>query len=546
MTIADPAHASPRKRKTTWIKMVGRTSMLLLLGVGCLPRPAPAPPAQTEVAQIERQAAQFLSAHVASAWEQWIGRPPRPRDLPETETLFSPATIDVLRRAMRAEPDPEARRALHHLHALLVSEYLRRQTATLDRARFDLMRTPLPEPGLTLLSLRQALAQEAMPERRQQLVNAAQQQLEQLFRVNQERQAELDRVAARLGYTTRLQLWSELRQYDVRGTQTLAETVLDETDAVYELLLQELSLTETGRPAGRLTLADLPRLIAGSRYAEAFPGTRLLDVTEQTLTGLGLASETWPAHLDALPTLDKNPRAACFPVRIPDDIRLSVKPTGGPRDYAEFLHEVGHALHFAHTRTAAPALAALGDASTSEALAFVFEGLLDDPRWLHQRLAFPVATLPSYNRWRALQRLMMVRRQAALVLDGVRQAQNLNLPSELQRAYGLKLPTTALLLATLEEEPFLEAADYLRGYVLAATLLVELRKTSGPCWWSSPASLTLLQQHWQHGLALSAEEQQTLMGAHPLDPTALARELAAQLVFAPSSSEAPTCESVAR
>ena len=50
----------------------------------------------------------------------------------------------------------------------------------------------------------------------------------------------------------------------------------------------------------------------------------------------------------------KRSRAFCAPVRVPDEVYLVLRPHGGQTDWNTFLHELGHALHFAYMRPDLP------------------------------------------------------------------------------------------------------------------------------------------------------------------------------------------------
>src|SRR5438093_11243017 len=73
----------------------------------------------------------------------------------------------------------------------------------------------------------------------------------------------------------------------------------------------------------------------------------------------------------------------CSPVRVPAEVYLVLRPHGGQTDWNTFLHELGHALHFAYMR---PDLAFeyrwLGDNSITEGYAMLFDHSMKDRGWL--------------------------------------------------------------------------------------------------------------------------------------------------------------------
>ena len=89
--------------------------------------------------------------------------------------------------------------------------------------------------------------------------------------------------------------------------------------------------------------------------------------------------------LDSEDRPEKEPRAACWPMRVPEDIRVLVKPSGDFYDYETLYHEMGHALHFAFTDPALPyEFKLLGDDGVTEAHAFTLENVFENPTYLRE------------------------------------------------------------------------------------------------------------------------------------------------------------------
>src|SRR5205085_9560255 len=67
-----------------------------------------------------------------------------------------------------------------------------------------------------------------------------------------------------------------------------------------------------------------------------------------------------------------------FPTRRSSDL-LVMRPHGGQTDWNTFLHELGHALHFAYMRPDLPyEYRWLGDNSVTEGYAMLFDHLMQD------------------------------------------------------------------------------------------------------------------------------------------------------------------------
>ena len=82
---------------------------------------------------------------------------------------------------------------------------------------------------------------------------------------------------------------------------------------------------------------------------------------------------------------EKNPRAVCFAISVPNDVRLSIKPIGGVDDYNALFHEMGHAQHYANTKEHAFEFKYTGEPTVTESFAFLSEYLLANQAWLRQQ-----------------------------------------------------------------------------------------------------------------------------------------------------------------
>jgi len=510
---------------------VKRHLFITLCLVTCAPPPVPASVAlRRDIASIRHAAAAYLHAQTEQQWRAWVGTPATGDDpLAGYGWLFTPSTIDKLRRGIRAEASADGRRALHFVHAFLVSENVNRAVRDLDLRTNARLSEPFELDGqrFTFADITTALAREPDPNRRRRMAEAVVPILDDINPLLAERDRAITRAGALLGYPDRVRLASEIRNYDVRTAADLAKDLLTASDAMYLSALNELAPSTLDVPFERLRRADIPRLSAAPAFADRFPPDRLVSAAAATFLELGIDLDRLPLHVDTDAGLRKNPRAACFPVVVPTDVRLSIKPSGGPGDYGALLHEMGHALHFAFTRTPLFEFQQLGDASVAEAFAFLFEGLADDPAWLAERLHMGEPALTDYVRLAALRRLLMVRRHAAKVLYELEWRSSSEAdPRELfarhlSRAYGFPLEAADAAHFLIDHDPFVQSADYLRGWLLAAQLTDALRHRFGATWWKSPAAGAYLRDAWSAGQRDTSEQLAQRLGVDRIDPEPL-------------------------
>ena len=133
-----------------------------------------------------------------------------------------------------------------------------------------------------------------------------------------------------------------------------------------------------------------------------------------------------------------------------------------------------------------------------------------------------------------MQQLFLVRRAAGKVLFNVaaaRPAADLHTAyrATMDRAYGL--PGTAQDEAplTLDQEATLGAADYLRGWLLAAQLRSALVRKFGARWWENPGAGGLLKPLLAPGNALDADGLARALGDPGVSPDAFVAAIVPRL-----------------
>jgi hypothetical protein len=176
------------------------------------------------------------------------------------------------------------------------------------------------------------------------------------------------------------------------------------------------------------------------------------------------------------------------------------------------MHEGGHTEHYAHVD---PKLAFeyryLGDNAITEAYAFLFEHLIEDPEWLRRRLGIEdPGSLLAHGR---VQRLIYMRRYAAKLayeLELHAESDERSLPQLSARyaeliggALQIEWPRETFLA---DVDPGFYCACYLRAWALETHLRAYLRDGFGPTWFEEPEAGDALRRMWREGQRLGAEE----------------------------------------
>jgi len=163
---------------------------------------------------------------------------------------------------------------------------------------------------------------------------------------NPERKRRLSNLhdkAKHLGFESYTALCDQLRALNLPWLTEQMRILLDETEDTYLHRLEEF-LSDIEVPVEEAARCDILYLFRGRRFDALFPKEAMIPGLTNTLAGMGInLTKQENLQLDTEPRPLKSPRAFCAPIRIPEEVKLVIKPIGGPDDYASLLHEAGHA-----------------------------------------------------------------------------------------------------------------------------------------------------------------------------------------------------------
>jgi hypothetical protein len=255
---------------------------------------------------------------------------------------------------------------------------------------------------------------------------------------------------------------------------------------------------------------DVGRAFRGVAWDGQFPKERMVPALEATLDELGIDLRRQEnVELDLAERPNKDPRAFCVAIEVPERVVLVLKPQGGPDDWRALFHEAGHMEHFANT---SPSLAVeekrLGDNAVTEGWAMLLEHLTIDPVWLDRRLDFPRPY--EFAAEGATQLLWLVRRYCAKLLYEVELHAVADVTAmrpryvELLGAALLVEPSDTDYLADVDDGFY--ASEYLRAWAFEAQLRSYLRERFGNAWFTRRDAGSLLRELWAEGQKHTADE----------------------------------------
>lgn len=450
--------------------------------------------------------------------------------------LFTRAAVEELReQAASPSPGSDERRRRQMLLAFAVDGYLGEATKALDAELARREAEASIELGGERLGYREsavAQANEPDPERRARIEAArlalTEQELNPLHREVLESQHEL---AGQLGYASYRDMCSALQEIDFGALHEQTEAFRVATDGSYPTILEPELQRTLGFGLEGLRRSDLPRFFRAAGTDASFPAERLAQSFIRTMSGLGIDVDAQPGViLDAEPRPKKSPRAFCAPVRAPGEVYLVIAPMGGRDDYEALFHEGGHTEHFANVDPALPfEFRLLGDNAITEAYAFLFQHLVEDPEWLRRHLGVDDdGALSGYAR---ANRLVYLRRYTAKFAyelelhgagDGGLDALADRYAELLSSAVRVQWPRQSFL-ADVDHGFYCTA--YLRAWALETHLRRHLRERFGPAWFEVPEAGETLRALWRDGQRLTPEELLGELSGQALDFRVLSSEL---------------------
>ncbi len=499
----------------------------------------------TEIAAARLESEKLLVEQSAMAWRNWVLGDPLDlaKPLLGHAALFSKETVSKVRALEALTADPRERRALQIFRVYLSGEIVARETAELSDqvGTLEAVATFNGADGVEhpYRELERLTANERDHQKRVALYDAALPVVDRLTPLLEQKEAITLKVLPDLGYPSYVSYAAELREADLAALGSQAETVLDQTEGVYRINMDRALRTELGLALADARRADISRFNRSVDLDAAFPADKMMARLRETLLGMGFDLSRQPGiRIDDAALPSKNPRAVCFDVKVPGDIRLSVKPVGGLSDYRALFHEAGHAEDYANVTTPVFEFRQLGDGAPTEAYAFVFESLLANPLWLADHTSLSEAKIAELVRAAAVKQLYLLRRCAGRLLFEFAWHAGFENPAAkyqaiLGRAYSFAVTPDDARRYLVDHDDFFSSADYFRAWFLAAQIQARLAKEAGPRWWTSPKTGALLRSLWADGNALTVDDIAKRLGDPALELHPLLAQFTEVLVKAP-------------
>ena len=451
--------------------------------------------------------------------------------------LFSREQLQALREEEQAS-DGDQRERLYRLHKTCESGLIAAELAERD----DELENALLAARLTFkgeeLPLRSALAQLAViPDYkdrdelgelyRHRSAEFNEQRLE-LLRAYEELEADLS------GETDPVARNEEEKQISLRELESVLVAASDRVEQAF-LELRETwfeRLLGPGRQA-QPSSAHMGYVRRLSPLDATYTKDRATEVCLQTLAALGFdlaAERNIKLDLDDRP--QKSPRACVIASDPPKVVHLITRAQGGLHDYQAFMHEAGHALHYAGCDPDLPYTfrRISRDHALTEIYSYICEAITREPGWHSEHFGLGDDESRTNAQGTTFLEALLFRRYTAKLqfelgfwsaLDAAGTTSE-DYSEKLTAATGVRYPSDGHLA---DMDGGFYSADYLRAWIRHAQLRAHLIDEVGEDWWRSPRTGEILRALFTEGTKPSSEEIAARLGFEPYDTTPLIAEL---------------------
>jgi hypothetical protein len=444
--------------------------------------------------------------------------------------LFSREQLDALRDAEERATDPDERERVYRLRktcegGLVAAELVEREDA-LENAE---LASTIEFKGETL-PLRTGQAKLAiLPEYhdREELGNRV---TESSAKLNEERrdlvQAGESLSADLSGEPDPVARSEEEKDISLRQLATVladASALLDDLYTEQRERWFEVLLGPERTPQPSSSHAAYMRRL--SPLEHIYTKERATEICLETLKELGFDLAADP---NIRPDLEDRPQKAPRPCVIASDpptvVHLITRAQGGLADYGAFLHEAGHALHYAGCDASLPyTFRKIGrDYALTEIYSYIVEEIIHQPGWHARYFGLSDAEAHENAQAAVFMNLLLFRRYVAKLhyeLDFWSRFANDGGTADgyaerLSTATGLRYRSENYLA---DMDSGFYSADYLRAWIRKAQFADHLEANVGPEWWRSTETGDLLRGLFREGARPSSEQIAERLGFNPVD-----------------------------
>lgn len=255
-----------------------------------------------------------------------------------------------------------------------------------------------------------------------------------------------------------------------------------------------------------------------------------------TTLALGFDMTTIPnIRLDLEDRPQKNPRACVIASDPPKVVHLITRAQGGLSDYQAFMHEAGHALHYAGVDPRLPYTfrSISRDHALTEIYSYILEAITREPGWHAEHFGLSDAQAEENAEATLFLEALLYRRYTAKLRyelgfwDAFAEEAGSS-PRDYSQlitdATGIRYDPRNYLS---DMDGGFYSADYLRAWIRRAQLRAYLRREVGESWWRDAKAGEILRGMFAEGTRPTSEEMAGRLGFEALDTGPLVADLSA-------------------
>jgi hypothetical protein len=331
--------------------------------------------------------------------------------------------------------------------------------------------------------------------------------------------------------------WELLNGVSLSALRDQCERLLRDTQAMWDEVFPEFVTRVLKIDPREARRSDAIALMRAREFDAHFPALEMEARVQKQVREMGIDPlANGRIKLDTVEREGKRARAFCAPVLIPDEVYLVLRPHGGQSDWSAFLHELGHALHFAYMRPDHPfEYRWLGDNSVTESYAMLYDGLLQNRGWLKRYSDLGDAHLHRFSRSAGFEELQLLRRYCSKFIYET-DLYGGDVPwSALPDLYVDRLSAATSFAydacdAFVDVDPSFYSARYLRAWQLEAVLSETLTERYNEDWWRNPrAGPWVSQALFSEGQRELADELAQRVSGRELSFAPVIRDIEQQL-----------------
>src|SRR5438132_590408 len=326
----------------------------------------------------------------------------------------------------------------------------------------------------------------------------------------------------------------EEKQISLRELESVLRAVSEEIESVFlamrERWFERLLGPEREEQPSSAHMGYIRRL---SPLDSTYTKERATEVCLATLSALGFdlaADRNIRLDLDDRP--QKSPRACVIASDPPHVVHLITRAQGGLHDYQAFLHEAGHALHYAGVDPNLPYTfrRISRDHALTEIYSYICEAITREPAWHAEHFGLSDEEARTNAEATLFLEALLFRRYTAKLqfeLDFWSAFDEAGPTSDdysqrLTEATGVRYPSDGHLA---DMDAGFYSADYLCAWIRHAQLRAYLVDEVGEDWWRSAKTGEILRNLFAEGTRPSSEEIAGRLGFEPYDTAPLVSEL---------------------